>query len=154
MTDSRIPGKSCALTFLSAWRKGRISVKASASENEVHEGLPSGGIGLGRRSPSQQRQKRLNRCQSSRVIFGRVNPPGRMWDTSGAGQSNCRCGTLRMDAAKPAAFGSSESQAAKARRSRYAVACGETQSKPICRQPGTIPKSAASRDRACPKLWL
>ena len=63
------------ITFLSAHRKGRGSVKASASGNGVHEGLPSG-AGLGRRearrrglgtAQSPTTKKRLNRCQSSRV---------------------------------------------------------------------------------------
>jgi hypothetical protein len=35
-----------SLIFLSGWRKGRVSVKAGASENRVHEGLPFG-AGLG-----------------------------------------------------------------------------------------------------------
>jgi hypothetical protein len=57
-----------------------------------------------------------------------------------------------MDAAKAADAGSNESQAAITAPSRCAAASGETQSKPTCPLPGTIPKSAGFRDRASPKL--
>jgi hypothetical protein len=59
-----------------------------------------------------------------------------------------------MDAAKPAASGSNESQAATVLPSRYGVAFAQTESKPTYRQLGTIPKSGAPRDKACPKPLL
>ena len=77
-----------------------------------------------------------------------TNPPGKRWDTSRAGQSKCRCETGRKGAAKPAACGSNGIQAATTAPSRCATAFPETESKPTCRQPGTIPKSAVSRGRA------
>jgi hypothetical protein len=59
-----------------------------------------------------------------------------------------------MDAAKPAAAGSNGIQAATVALSRCAAACIETESKPTCRQPGTIPKGAESRNRAGLKVPL
>ena len=83
-----------------------------------------------------------------------VNPPGKRWDTSRAGQSKCLCETGRTGAAKAAAAGSNESQAATTAPSRCAAACIETESKPTCRQLDTIPKGAEFRSKAGPKLRL
>jgi hypothetical protein len=83
-----------------------------------------------------------------------ANLPGKRWDICRAGQSKCRCETGRTGAAKPAASGSNESQAVKAALSHCAAASAQIEAKPTCRQPGTIPKNAAFRDRATPKLAL
>jgi hypothetical protein len=83
-----------------------------------------------------------------------ANPPGKRWDICRAGQSKCRCETVRTGAAKPAASGSNESQAVKVALSHCVAASAQIEAKPTCRQPGTIPKNAAFRDRASPKLAL
>ena len=83
-----------------------------------------------------------------------TNLPGKRWDICRAGQSKCRCETGRTGAAKPAVSGSNESQAVKVALSHCVAASAQIEAKPTCRQPGTIPKNAASRDRASPKLAL
>ena len=83
-----------------------------------------------------------------------TNRRGKRWGTCRGGQSNCRCETVRTDVAKAGVSDSNGSQAATTAPSRCAAVCFETESKPTCRQLGTIPKSAESRCRACPKLAL
>jgi hypothetical protein len=83
-----------------------------------------------------------------------VNPPGKTSDTSGEGLGGCRCENSRTGAAKPAASCSNESQAAPVPPLRCGAASAQTESKPTCQQLDTIPKSGASRYRACLTLSL